>query len=103
MEFSERITKTFFRELTDLELMLGMVCLPGLMERFPRNYKLDAMCLDTCESVKKYMAADRSELLDGELGTAKKIKAREVFYIKLESLVEYLIKVEERERQAHLN
>ena len=103
MENSKRITSAFFRELTDLELMLAMALLPGLMEKFPRNYKLDAMCLDICESVKKYMDANRNEFRNGELGTAKKIKAREIFYTKLESLVEYLIKIEERDRQAHLN
>lgn len=103
MENSKRITSTFFRELSDLELMLAMALLPGLMERLPRNHKLDAMCLDTCASVKKYMDADRNEFRNGKLGTAKKIKAREVFFIKLKSLVEYLTIIEERERQALLN
>jgi hypothetical protein len=103
MENSKRITSTFFRELSDIELMLAMALLPGLMEKFPRNYKLDAMSLDTCESVKKYMDANRNEFRNGEIGTAKKIKAREVFYTKLKSLVEYLIIIEERERQALLN
>lgn len=103
MENSKRITTIFRRELSDLELMISMACLPGLCEKFPRNPKLDAMCLDTCNAAQKYMDVDRNEFRNGKLGVWSKTKAREVFFIKLDSLVEYLIKLEEKDRQAHLN
>ena len=103
MENSKKLTSVFRRELTDLELMLSMVCLPGLFGRFPRNYKLDAMYLDICGAVQKFMDADRNEIRNWKSGAANTIKAREVFFTKLESLVEYLTIIEEKDRQAHLN
>ena len=103
MENSERITKAFFRELTDLELMLGIALLPGLLETFPRNPKLNAMYLDVCEAAGKFMNAERNNFSNGNFGATYKLKAREVFYTKLETLVEILSSMEERDRQAHLN
>ena len=105
MENSKRITTVFFRELTDLELMLSMTLFPDLIQTFPRNnYKLDAMCLDLCASMKKFLdVADTNGFRYRKSGTANIIKAREAFYTKLKSLVEYLTIIEERERQAHQN
>ena len=97
MENSERITKVFFREISNLELMLAIALLPGLLGTFPRSPKLNAMYLDVCDAAGKFMKADR------KYGGTYNLKAREVFYTKLKTLVEILSSMEERDRQAHLN